>query len=122
MEDIPLKPRACRRMVPAVVTCLLAMALTLLAPAAPARADHHATAPKTITRADRIQALALNFFPKADRVGALEGFPPAAPVYLGSFLLGYVFLTDDIIKIPAYSGQPISTLVGLNIRAVIAGL
>ncbi|MEK7816463.1 MAG: hypothetical protein AAB294_06550 [Pseudomonadota bacterium] len=29
-------------------------------------------------------------------------------------LLGYVFQTYDVIRIPAYSGKPINTLVGLD--------
>jgi polyferredoxin len=62
------------------------------------------------------------FFPEADRFGALEGEPRAAPVYRGERLLGYVFLTADVVRIPAYSGKPINTLVGFELSGRIVGL
>jgi len=62
------------------------------------------------------------FFPQADRVGALEGQPPAAPVYRGMELLGYAFLTADVVHIPAYSGQPINTLVAFDTAGRIVGI
>ncbi len=62
------------------------------------------------------------FFPAADRFGALEGDPPAAAVWRGQRLLGYVFQTFDVIRIPAYSGKPINTLVGLDTEGRIVGL
>jgi polyferredoxin len=65
---------------------------------------------------------ARSFFPEADRFGALEGAPPAAPVYRGDRLLGYVFLTADVVRIPAYSGKPINTLVGFDLAGRITGL
>ena len=65
---------------------------------------------------------ARTFFPDADRFGALEGTPRAAPVYRGERLLGYVFLTGDVARIPAYSGKPINTLVGFDLAGRITGL
>jgi polyferredoxin len=65
---------------------------------------------------------ARRFFPEADRFGAFEGTPLAAPVYRGDRLLGYVFRTYDVIRIPAYSGQPINTLVGFDLGGRITGL
>jgi polyferredoxin len=62
------------------------------------------------------------FFPGADRFGELEGSPRAAPVYRGAELLGYVFLTDDVVRIPAYSGRPINTLVGFDLSGRITGI
>lgn len=67
-------------------------------------------------------ALVQSYFPQADNVGELNGEPPSAPVYQGERLLGYVFFTDDIIKMPAYSGKPIRTLVGLGLNARITGV
>ncbi len=61
-------------------------------------------------------------FPGADRFGAFEGAPPAAPVYRGEQLQGYLFLTNDVVQIPAYSGLPINTLVGLNLAGRITGV
>jgi len=61
------------------------------------------------------------FFPGADRFGPKEGEPPAAAVYGKGRLLGYVFLTNDVVPIPAYSGKPINTLIGLGIDGRITG-
>ena len=61
-------------------------------------------------------------FPTADSVGRFEGKPPSASVKQGVHELGYVFYTDDVSPIPAYSGKPINTLVGLNRDGTIAGV
>jgi len=37
-------------------------------------------------------------------------------------LLGYVFLTDDLVKIPGYSGHTINTLVGMDTAGKITGV
>ncbi|MGA9164827.1 MAG: FMN-binding protein, partial [Thiobacillus sp.] len=62
-----------------------------------------------------------NLFPAADRFGDTEGNPPAAPVYQNDQLVGYAFLTADMVRIPAYSGQPINVLVGIDTKGRIAG-
>jgi hypothetical protein len=62
------------------------------------------------------------FFPEATRVGGLEGEPPSAAVYADSKVIGYLYFTDDVIKIPAYSGKPIRTLVGFDVAGKIVGL
>jgi len=36
-------------------------------------------------------------------------------------LIGYVFLSTDIVDIPAYSGKPVVTLIGMNTKGVITG-
>jgi len=64
----------------------------------------------------------LPIFPVADHVGDLQGDPPLAKVYRGDLLLGYAYFTDDVIRIPAYSGKPITTLVGLDTRGNIRGV
>ena len=65
---------------------------------------------------------AKEFFPAATRFGALEGEPKAAAAYAGEQLLGYVFLTDDVVRIPAYSGKPINSLVGIDTAGRITGV
>jgi len=75
--------------------------------------------------ADSIQddfRLVQHFFPQADRIGKLEGEPRSAIVYQQQHIIGYVFYTDDIVKIPAYSGKPIRTLVGFDVNGKIVGL
>jgi len=63
-----------------------------------------------------------DFFPQADRFGEVEGDPPAAAIYQGQRLLGYAYLTGDIVRIPAYSGHPINTLVGFDVTGRIVGI
>jgi len=73
-------------------------------------------------QADPVHELAQQFFPQADRVGDFDGAPPAAAVFEGDRLLGYVFRTTDVVRIPAYSGQPITLLVGFDLAGHITGL
>ncbi|MBK7136785.1 MAG: 4Fe-4S binding protein [Rhodocyclales bacterium] len=61
-------------------------------------------------------------FPDAETFGEFEGSPPSAPVYKARQLIGYVFLTNDVLRIPAYSGKPINTMVGIDTGGRIAGL
>lgn len=37
-------------------------------------------------------------------------------------LIGYVFLSTDIVDIPAYSGRPVVTLIGMDLRGIITGV
>ena len=60
-------------------------------------------------------------FPNADRFGPVEGEPPAAPAYRDSQLVGYVFVTTDIVAGIGYSGRPIDVAVGLTLDGTIAG-
>jgi len=73
-------------------------------------------------RALSVPDLAREFFPQANRVGEFEGDPLAAPVYRGDQLLGYVLRTTDVVRIPAYSGEPITLLVGFDLAGSITGL
>ena len=78
-----------------------------------------------ITSAKGIQddfKLIQQFFPDASSVGELKGEPLSALVYSDKIVVGYAFYTDDVIKIPAYSGKPIRTLVGFDISGKIVGL
>ncbi len=61
-------------------------------------------------------------FPDATRFGSLTGNPPAAPAYQGDTLLGYAYLTKDVLQIPAYSGKPINNLVGIDRKGSIKGV
>lgn len=60
-------------------------------------------------------------FPAADRFGDAEGTPPANAAYAGDKLIGYAFLTADMVAIPAYSGHPINVLVGIDTSGRITG-
>lgn len=37
-------------------------------------------------------------------------------------LVGYVFLTDDLVDTPGYSGQTINTLVGMDVEGTLTGI
>jgi NosR/NirI family nitrous oxide reductase transcriptional regulator len=69
-----------------------------------------------------VLAMAQEMFPTADRVGQFNGKPPAAAVQLKGRDLGYVFFTEDVMPIPAYSGKPINCLVGFDLHGRIKGV
>jgi len=71
---------------------------------------------------ENLNAEILDLFRDADRVAEPEGKPPSAAVYLGERLVGYAFLTDQVVSIPAYSGKPVSTLVGFDVEGRIRGV
>jgi len=62
------------------------------------------------------------YFPQVTHLGEFAGEPLAAPVYREEELLGYLMRTSDIAPIPAYSGEPITLLVGLDVAGSITGL
>ncbi len=64
---------------------------------------------------------ARDLFPLANKFGDLEGAPRAAPVFKNGQLMGYVFVTADMVQIPAYSGRPINVLVGIDVTGRITG-
>ena len=69
-----------------------------------------------------VDALAQQYFPQATHIGGFEGEPLAAAVYRDREVLGYLMRTTDIAPIPAYSGKPITLLVGLDVGGRITGL
>jgi NosR/NirI family transcriptional regulator, nitrous oxide reductase regulator len=71
---------------------------------------------------DSVYPQAKGWFPEAERFGELEGEPRAAPVYADGEVAGYVFLTNDVVRIPAYSGKPINSLVGVDRAGRIRGV
>jgi len=65
---------------------------------------------------------ARTIFPEADAYGEFEGAPPSVAVYKDGSIIGYLFLTEDVLRIPAYSGKHINTMVGIDPAGRIAGL
>jgi Na+-translocating ferredoxin:NAD+ oxidoreductase RnfG subunit len=61
-------------------------------------------------------------FPTAQEIGAFSGTPPSAPVRQSGHALGYVFYTDEVMPIPAYSGKPVNCLVGFDLHGKITGV
>ncbi|MEK0085191.1 4Fe-4S binding protein [Benzoatithermus flavus] len=59
--------------------------------------------------------------PAADRIGPVEGSPPAAAAFAGDRLVGYVFSTRAVGTAKGYSGKVLDILVGLDLQARITG-
>ncbi|MBT7755561.1 MAG: FMN-binding protein, partial [Candidatus Magasanikbacteria bacterium] len=60
-------------------------------------------------------------FPSAEKVGPAEGSPPAAAVFRDRKLIGYVFLTSDVVASVGYAGKPVEIMVGLDLDGHLAG-
>ncbi|MGE5471635.1 MAG: 4Fe-4S binding protein [Bacteroidota bacterium] len=63
--------------------------------------------------------------PGADSFSERKGRPPYVEAYRSENgvkkLLGYVFLSTDIVDIPAYSGKPVVTLIGMDTAGKFTG-
>ena len=53
-------------------------------------------------------------YPQATKIGEKQGEPLVRPIYKDDEILGYAFETNDIAKIPAYSGEPVNMLVVID--------
>jgi NosR/NirI family transcriptional regulator, nitrous oxide reductase regulator len=64
--------------------------------------------------------------PAAQEFSKRKGMPTYVEAYANENgnkrLVGYVFLSTDIVDIPAYSGKPIVTLIGMDTRGIITGV
>ena len=64
--------------------------------------------------------------PGADGFSLRKGRPSYVEAYRSSGqkkeLIGYVFLSTDIVDIPAYSGKPVVTLIGMDTKGIISGV
>ncbi len=63
--------------------------------------------------------------PGADSFSPRKGKPAYVEAYSGGAsgkLVGYVFLSTDIVDIPAYSGKPIITLIGMDTQGIVTGV
>lgn len=60
--------------------------------------------------------------PGADRFGSRMGQPHYVEAFAGQRKVGYVFLSTDISDIPAYSGKPVITLMGMDLAGKITGV
>ncbi len=63
-----------------------------------------------------------DIFPGADRIGPPEGKPTIARAYAADKMIGYVYLTTDIVNTRGYSSKPIDILVGLTLEGKIVGV
>jgi NosR/NirI family nitrous oxide reductase transcriptional regulator len=86
-------------------------AALLLALAAPALADG----------IDAQFPVVHQYFPAATKFGPIAGDPPAADVYQGDKVIGYVFESKMVAPVPAYSGEPINILIAITTDGRIVG-
>lgn len=63
--------------------------------------------------------------PQADSFSERMGNPPYVEAYKSDAnrkqLIGYAFLSTDVVDIPGYSGKPIVTLIGMDTAGIITG-
>ncbi|MCB2052787.1 MAG: regulatory protein NosR [Geminicoccaceae bacterium] len=59
--------------------------------------------------------------PAADRLGPVEGTPPAAAARSGNEIVGYVFSTRDVGDAKGYSGKTLDIVVGIDMAGRITG-
>lgn len=62
------------------------------------------------------------FFPNADRYGELREDIAVLPAMAGDEVLGWVFLTTDLVSTTGYSGKPIDTLVGIDPDGILTSV
>jgi NosR/NirI family nitrous oxide reductase transcriptional regulator len=64
--------------------------------------------------------------PGAETFSLRQGRPSYVEAYRGTGqdrqMVGYVFLSTDIVDIPAYSGKPVVTLIGMYPQGIISGV
>ncbi|MDO6447366.1 4Fe-4S binding protein [Colwellia sp. 1_MG-2023] len=60
-------------------------------------------------------------FPELTRISEKAGDPLVWTIYKENEIIGYAFETNDIAKIPAYSGEPVNMLVAINPQGVYLG-
>jgi NosR/NirI family nitrous oxide reductase transcriptional regulator len=61
-------------------------------------------------------------FPHATSIGKKQVSPPVWPVYQVGNLIGYLFHSQDIVALPAFSGKPVNMLIGIDLEGKLAGI
>jgi len=119
-----MKPLSALRGV--AMAAILATA-SLLSPVATAQTAYEAPLPADInTTPDLCANLPCKeVLPGADSFSERKGKPTYVEAYHSvdgqKELAGYVFLSTDIVDIPAYSGKPVITLIGMDTKGIITG-
>lgn len=109
-----------RNSLPVVIMMFMAQAVFATAYEAVLPADIH-TDPDLCAYAPCKEVL-----PGSNSFSERKGSPAYVEAYrTGSHgdkeLVGYVFLSTDIVDIPAYSGKPVTTLIGMDTDGIIVG-
>jgi NosR/NirI family nitrous oxide reductase transcriptional regulator len=107
---------------------LFSLLLTVLL-AAPLRAAiYDAELPEQLMHGPDLCALApcREVMPLAHKFSLRKGSPSYVEAIGGSDkverVIGYVFLSTDVVDIPAYSGKPVVTLIGMDTHGLITGV
>jgi len=61
-------------------------------------------------------------FPHASTIGKKQDSPPVWPVYQVGNLIGYLFHSQDVVALPAFSGKPVDMLIGIDLEGKLAGV
>jgi len=61
-------------------------------------------------------------FPHATSIGEKESSPPVWPVYQVGNLVGYLFHSQDVVPLPAFSGEPVDMLIGIDLEGNLTGV
>lgn len=111
------------------VAAFLLLLLVGVPPALAGRGAYEAELPANLTEARDLCALVpcTDVFPGAARFSERMGQPPYVEAYGPAQggkapLLGYVMLSTDITDIPAYSGKPVVTLIGMDRQGRYVGV
>lgn len=105
------------RVAGAYIASLASVVLLFVAPTLGAHAQDATDLASRIT-AEVLQAI----FPGAERFGATEGKPPAAPVYIGEDLTGFVLSTLDVVAAVGYTPPPFDVLAGVTVDGELTGV
>lgn len=110
-----------------IISGALVLALQITAASAAEAQTYEAPLPARISTDPDLCAHApcLDVIPGADSFSVRKGKPPYVEAYKTEAkekkLVGYVFLSTDIVDIPGYSGKPIVTLIGMDTHGRITG-
>lgn len=61
-------------------------------------------------------------FPHATSIGNKKSSPPVWPIYQVGNLIGYLFHSKDVVALPAFSGEPVDMLIGIDLEGKLAGV
>lgn len=117
-----------RQLVPrrhaALGVALVLLAALLLFPFVAAASSYEAPLPAQLSTDPDLCAHApcQEVMPDADSFSTRKGKPAYVEAYRNRQLIGYVFLSTDIVDIPAYSGKPVVTLLGMDAEGKIVGV
>lgn len=130
----PVVPRlhACKHSLMRILLRIVALLIAALLVAAPAFASvsgqsYEAELPAQLATDPDLCAWVpcKEIMPGADSFSPRMGRPPYVEAYRTTAgqhaLIGYVFLSTDIVDIPGYSGKPIVTLIGMDTSGIIVG-